>query len=125
MKAKELIDLADYLETVPEEGFNMRYWHDKALAREANCGFAGCAIGWASHGKVVPGLTLDRGGDPEFVNEHGDVFAGFTAIARAFDIDYYGAKALFNGHVVATAKEEAQRIRNYVAAHCPNKESAT
>jgi hypothetical protein len=52
MHTERLLKLADFLETVPPDKFDMNGW-----GREDDCGFAGCAIGWA--GKLFDGKGLE------------------------------------------------------------------
>lgn len=120
MKAKELIDLADYLETVPEADFDMSSWQDE----ERECGFAGCAIGWAAHGKVVKGLTL-RAGQPKFSLGVGRDFSDWTAVEVAFGLRESDAWVLFGPHNRVTPRQQAKRIRDFVSANCPSNKEPT
>lgn len=64
--------LADFLETVPPEDFDLGAWQTVAprdaialgpLVFRKSCGFAGCAMGWAAHSKLFDGLRINREGD--------------------------------------------------------------
>lgn len=73
---EKLLQLADYLETVPPESFDLDGWviQDERAAipptmfcgiipitkGDPGCGFAGCALGWAAHSGLFPGLTLQN-----------------------------------------------------------------
>lgn len=64
--------LADLLDIVPAKDFYLRTWV-RSLPRiqttklfglietQRACGFAGCAIGWAAHEGIIPGLELSGG----------------------------------------------------------------
>jgi hypothetical protein len=71
-----LTQLADFLESVPPADFNIHEWTERAYEAPSpaekflfftitpaspGCGFAGCAMGWAAHARLFPGLTLQRG----------------------------------------------------------------
>lgn len=67
--------LADFLETVPPDRFVIERWEAQEelpaktalfglIELQPACGFAGCAMGWAAHSKLFPGLSL--GYLPEF-----------------------------------------------------------
>ncbi len=65
VNTQRMYQLADFLETVPPSRFNLKHWQEeKAHPVIGNflpydrCGFAGCAMGWAVHAKLFPGLTL-------------------------------------------------------------------
>lgn len=83
MDTGRLLVLAEFLETsVPEAEFNMLLWQHRAyvppmegtpagppsffgllpgspeVPPNPGCGFAGCAIGWAAHSGLFPGLKL-------------------------------------------------------------------
>lgn len=74
----KLLQLADFLETVPPEDFTLDCWQERAqkdptfwlgiFPRDPGCGFAGCAMGWAAHSGLFPEFrlaavpsTLERG----------------------------------------------------------------
>lgn len=64
----KLLQLADFLETVPPEDFTLEYWQERAqkdptfwlgvFPRDPGCGFAGCAMGWAAHSGLFPEFRL-------------------------------------------------------------------
>jgi hypothetical protein len=57
VRIDRLTKLADYLDTVPPEQFNIGVWQDKDYKE---CGFAGCAVGWAINAKLFDGFEFGR-----------------------------------------------------------------
>lgn len=114
IRADRLLKLADYLETVPRKKFDMRFWKD-----EGACGFAGCAIGWAAHGKLFRGLTIKGTSDLDF-EPH---YAGATrmaAVSLLFGISIVQAQNdLFGGwdELQGTPLQVSKRIRKFVREH--------
>ncbi len=64
--------LADLLDKVPDETFDLRSWvlwmpKDRQtrlfglIETSPACGFAGCAMGWAAHARIFPGFYLHNG----------------------------------------------------------------
>lgn len=109
INAKRLLRLADYLETVPRDHFDMGTWGGKS-----SCGFSGCAMGWAVHGRLFRGLKsasyLGRRACPSFNGA-----TGFEAAAELFDITIDQAEEkLFGPHIKGTPKQVAKRIRKFV-----------
>lgn len=43
-----LLRLAEFLPTVKEEKFNISLWTNQKKAPKIDCGFVGCAMGWAA-----------------------------------------------------------------------------
>jgi hypothetical protein len=68
VKIERMRELADLVERVPAKDFTLTSWFlpprpafkclDVTLRPERD--FVGCAMGWAAHTKIFPGLTLDR-----------------------------------------------------------------
>lgn len=128
MNKKRLLKLADFLDTVPRRSFNMDNW----VTREATgpegdtpgeCGFAGCALGWAAHGKLFAQLRLDGCNRPTYRRTPGSrlVARHFSAAVELFDIESSDADHLFGnwfGRAV-TPHQEARRIREFVARGRP------
>ena len=65
--------LANLLDVVPAKDFYLRTWVQRIPTKRKmmmfglvkirpGCGFAGCAMGWAAHEKIIPGLELNGGG---------------------------------------------------------------
>jgi hypothetical protein len=57
--------LANLLDTVPSSKFEITTWGEitkptlfQRLFKSRECGFAGCAIGWAAHSGIFPELSL-------------------------------------------------------------------
>ncbi len=101
-----MIKLADHLETVPPDNFDMGFW---------KCGTKACAIG---HGCTIPsfrraGLHLSILEDePIYKNLH-----HYDAIAEFFGIPFSDAVDLFstnNANKYLTPHEMALHIREYL-----------
>jgi hypothetical protein len=71
VEIEKMRQLADFLETVPPEEFDLSVWQLRAeqprktllfglIETNPGCGFAGCAMGWAAHSTLFPGLRLTR-----------------------------------------------------------------
>lgn len=114
MRTDLLKTLADHLDTVPVENFNMKLWQ----ARN-ECGFAGCAIGHAEGLPGFEGLTFE----PD-IAEHGlfvpvyDGFSGWQALVWLFghisvDDAIYLFSPKFYSKDVAPAMVAA-RIREFI-----------
>lgn len=121
MRRGRLLKLAAFLETVPAKAFSINSWQArKATKREGKrpgtCGFAGCAVGWAAHAKLIPGLTLR--GDFCGVWPDYEGLRGFMAVQKAFDISRFQAELLFIATSYPgrdpTPQEVANAIRNFV-----------
>lgn len=62
-----LLKLAGLLDKVPAHSFDLSTWVQSGQTRPegdelGDCGFAGCAVGWAAHAKLFPGFRLATGG---------------------------------------------------------------
>lgn len=132
MNKKRLLKLADFLETVPAKAFNIRNWQrDPATKPEGKtpgeCGFAGCAVGWAVHAKLFRGLKFgeyEYGSNvPHYQGEY-----EWEAVSTLFDINngcngtgqFQDAEFLFCGlsyDIDPTPKQVAKRIRAFVASN--------
>jgi hypothetical protein len=114
--AVRLLILADFLETVPRESFEIKYWVDHPATKPeggkpGECGFAGCAIGWAAHARLFDGLTLDVDA-PRYAG-----LWDYDAVSACFGINDCDAAYLFDGcsyNWRATPKQVARRIRAFV-----------
>lgn len=122
MNKERLLTLANFLETVRPEKFNMALW-----GSDKECGAAGCACGWAAQ---IPefktlGLHLDASETESLVLAYGELygfraaqdFFGFglrTETYKLFDPSCYQTEdgAEYN----PTPHEVAERIRETVAA---------
>jgi hypothetical protein len=115
-----LLKLADFLETVPRKKFDMRSWQRSAAdkpegRRPGECGFAGCAVGWAVHQRMFRGLKFipdwSWGGD---LIPHYNGQTEWRAITDLFLIGYDEAFGLFGPQTGGTPKQVAKRIRKFV-----------
>jgi hypothetical protein len=122
IRTDRLLKLADFLETVPRKAFDISSWvSSKATMpegeRPGDCGFAGCAMGWAAHAKLFRGLTMERGYIIDYPAYRG--FDGFEAAMTLFSIGDSEATSLFDigGYESRnpTPKTVAKRIRKFVA----------
>lgn len=142
MNKERLLKLADFLETVPDEHFDIGSWRngqvkdepgavtDTALVSHA-CGTTGCAVGWAC---AMPefqaqglGFDLNKGyfsntsGTPTFFcAETGETLRAWHAVRQFFDLKFWEDYHLFSGtryEGQATAKDVAVRIREFVGMH--------
>lgn len=86
MNTKRLLKLAEFLETVPEERFDLSNW---ATGKLEDCNTAACAVGWAC---AIPEfkeaglyLVIPEDADlcccPKFCN-----LCGFDAVQSFFDL---------------------------------------
>lgn len=128
MRVDRLLKLADFLETAPRKAFDMRNWQVKRATKPegkkpGECGFAGCAMGWAAHTRMFRGLRIDTDGDLVFKKPMFDGH-GFEAAAAPFEISTADARHLFDPEhyydfakciaTPATPKNVAKRIRAFV-----------
>jgi len=98
MNKERLKILADFLKTVPEQGFDLATW--VSLGDTPNrCGTTGCAMGWACQIPVfkADGLRIIEYVDGMYVPEF-DLSYGFSASARFFEIALDQALYLFQPH---------------------------
>lgn len=116
---ERLLRLAEHLDTVPTEQFDMSIWKD-----DYECSTVACAIG---HGCNVPefqeaGLHLERVCDDAEWGPSFEGLDGFEAVAVFFGTSVDQAKNLFgyswtNGY--KTPGEIAKRIRRFVERQVP------
>lgn len=130
MDKKKLLRLADFLETIPRKAFSITNWVTRYADKPegevpGECGFAGCAVGWAAHQKLFKGLRISEGGSyPEYIGTHGYVWQGFDAPKVLFNITDRQASELFHrdfypanpktGRRDPTPKQVAAKIRKFV-----------
>lgn len=132
MNKERLLTLANFLETVPELAFNMRKWEASPATKpegstQGECGFAGCAIGWAAHAQLYPGLTLVSWPGYEYLEAVVPSFEGelnWLAIDRLFGfapVDHdarenEGERLFLRRSYLSdpTPKQVAKRIRKFV-----------
>lgn len=122
MNKDRLLKLAAYLETVPSGHFNMKEWVNKPATKPegkkpGECGFSGCAVGWAAHGKLFRGLKFEQStlldGKSSLYPTYQNL-DGFDAVEKLFDISEDDAERLFGSDRKGTPKEVAKRIRSYI-----------
>lgn len=132
MEKEKLLKLAALLECVPQGSFDMWKWGndyrkpkppnmEKATLQQNECGFAGCAMGWAAHVGLFDGLTLitERCLAPGV--RYGRK-TDFDAAAELFGITYGESHRLFypSGKddspkaVAGRIREFVERIREFV-----------
>ena len=107
-RKQRLQKLVDVLSKIVEPAkFDMNKWYEKAteydfddvddqgFAKEIDCGFAACALGWATFEKIVPELEFDFGPHNRNVAEilYTD---GYRAGAAAFGINRAEAEFVFD-----------------------------
>jgi hypothetical protein len=93
----KLKTLAKFLETVPVDQFDLGDWELSPykpakkfgpFTIQKECGFAGCAMGWAAHAKLFDGFRFDRfddiDEDPDV--QYGDLYFGWDAVASLFNL---------------------------------------
>ncbi len=125
MRKDRLLKLADFLETVPRRAFDLSLWVSRRASkpegkRPGDCGFAGCAIGWAAHTKMFRGLHLEN----SYLKYYD--FDGFEAVDNLFGFkrQLFSSSAegqyLFDTRTyprgAVTPKQVAKRIRQFVAS---------
>lgn len=115
--------LANFLETVPPEDFDLEGWVQQTgqpvpmffglIHRQPACGFAGCAMGWAAHTELFPGLRLTR--DKKDVCYAG--FTGYDAVMALLGISENISYFLFSPSMYrddAAPGHVARRLRRFV-----------
>jgi len=115
MNAKRLLTLANVLDSVPDEQFDINlFWEGKPH----DCGFVGCALGWAT---TIPEFAKAGFGRDEGLGY--PIFGGQTSIsagASFFGLDYDDAYLMFMPvgyrelYRPATAKDVADKIRRFL-----------
>lgn len=129
MNKKRLLKLADLLDHIPKKSFDMSEWKKSEPTKPegkklGECGFAGCAMGWAAHQKLFKNLKFDFFGieygpnPPSDGESFSNNFSGFDAAAKCMQITYQDAEYLFSiehyrskNPMPATV---AKRIRHFV-----------
>lgn len=122
MFKERLLKLAELLDSVKDEEFNINRWR-------SSCGTVACAIGHAAGDKYfqdlglsfIPPCSYPTGQYSEGYVPYYDGFSGIEASARLFGITIEDAEYLFLGRsydLFLTGKvkpsDVAQRLRNYV-----------
>jgi hypothetical protein len=116
MQKRRLLRLADFLETVPRRQFNMKVWGNGTDPKE--CGFAGCAGGWAT--SIFPALKLIPWGFFSQTEIRYGEFTSFEALQNYFGLTYADAEYIFDSYEYPKSnrnplpKTVADRIRKLV-----------
>jgi hypothetical protein len=123
--AKRLLKLADFLDALPRESFNLATWF-----RETDCGTVACAAGWAC---TIPafkraGLRIAKSESPHhapqviptLTDAAGETYFGFDACAEFFGLLMGDSYHLFGPDEYRTGrrttpKAVAKRIRAIVS----------
>lgn len=131
MNKKRLLKLADFLETVPAEAFDIVEWQSQPASkpegeRPGQCGFAGCAVGWAAHGKLFRSFKINKAGKLRYGPDD-DALRSWVAVDTVFGFTpssiWFGspeATHLFAAQSYPddpTPKQVAKRIRAFVASN--------
>jgi hypothetical protein len=121
MRLDLLADVADVLETVPEDDFYLGTWKTPAWGE---CGTTACAVGWYIERRNPVNLVLGRLHMPTAINPKGIRLEDFNAIAFHFDIAKSEAEFLFGTEDYPESDETSRaeviaRIRAFVAEHSP------
>lgn len=135
INVKRLLKLAAFLETVPREAFTIKQWEARAAYKPegkvpGDCGFAGCAVGWAAHAKLYRGFSLKAheaayGPEPSYKGQRD--WAALNALFGFEPVEFNRssqAEWLFFGaryKTDPTPKQVSQRIREFVREHSPAK----
>lgn len=119
MNRRRLLLLADLLDRVPPDKFNMSTWassHLPVMRRRPRCASAACALGWAT---TIPefGLELVANvgsctGTVRCIDNHSA--SELYAACRTFGINYRTADKLFMEGFAMTPKGKARQIRRLV-----------
>lgn len=127
VEISKMRQLADFLETVPAEDFDLSLWVSQEemppklaffglIERDPGCGFAGCAIGWAAHSGLFPGLRLSRRKDDDKLTPQYGGATEWRAVAKLLGISERASEFLFSIDMYADDPEPAdvcQRLRRY------------
>ena len=113
MNKVRLLKLADFLETVPENQFDMNVWvHLGNKTSLGDCGTAGCALGWAT--KIFPELKITS--DSFVVLTSNPCVDTLDAAQVFFEIDGRTSAQLFlSSKYNITPQDVSNRIRQIVS----------
>lgn len=110
--------LADLLDTVPAERFDLGGWGWVVHPAGSECGFAGCAVGWAARSRIFPGLRFN-GMDIIYEEDEKDIWEGWVAVEVLFGLTFWSAGFLFDkSHYLdhypeITPRVVARRLRRF------------
>jgi hypothetical protein len=122
MNRKRLRKFRDFLRTVvPPKQFDIgvvvKFDEDKvenltpALAAGKECGFAGCALGWAP---VCFPKLLGYYGDEVVFKDDGKHFMGSAIFEELFDIDPRAAEAIYSPHMYTQVHVTPRVVANRI-----------
>lgn len=111
--AERLRVLADFLDTLPPEKFDIEEW-------SSSCQSAGCAVGWACKIPAFRAAGLRLVLAFRMIPRFGEL-TEWKAVQAFFELDFHDAKHLFSGLAYdnvyrTTAPEVAARIREHLAS---------
>lgn len=124
MNKRRLLKLATFLRTVPRRAFDIQNWQTRPATKPegrvpGECGFAGCAMGWAAHAKLFRDLKPGQHGWPVFrKNGKGQSFSQFDAAKKLFELSSYNSAYYLFDPVryagSATPLQVTKRIEEFV-----------
>src|SRR5882757_4896101 len=131
VKKDRLLMLANLLDTVQENQFNLVTWgaeerhYNKYLFGlikiETGCGFSGCAMGWAAQSGIFPGLTWNNRSNFPYgsimYRDSDSLLYEWPAVKNLFGLNENMAFFLFSSsgyRVHATPSMVASRLRRLV-----------
>jgi hypothetical protein len=96
---ERLAHLAALLRTVPIQRFDMTDWHRSGgVQAEPACGFAGCAVGWATQDHLMQAEGLSMVDEfPRFDADGADCADGWESVQVFFKLGSDDAGWLFGG----------------------------
>jgi hypothetical protein len=112
MFKEKLLALADYLETIDDDNFDLDTYASPGFP-EHHCGSAGCAIGHAVN--LFPNEMQFQGNIPVYA---GDIIVGYRAACQLFDLHYSQSLYLFDPYAYndkGTRLDVIRRIRDFVS----------
>ena len=130
MNIQRLTELCNLLETVPNKQFNIDRWYSAGDIKEDNspsnsCGTVCCVIGWATQHKPFndQGFKFKFNYFPQWVMNESeyDIYDGWRAVERFFDIINTQATYLFDGDSYKSGNPKPstviKRIKKLICEH--------
>jgi hypothetical protein len=132
MNVAALHKMADMLDGIPAQEFNLNRWGEdirpgfiRRMLGHSECGFAGCAMGWAAHMKTFDGLTLDA---DYYSDGYGILYAdkdhpeitydGYVAAAKLFNISVTVAAFFFSPASYTQRRVKPSDVANRIREYC-------